>query len=246
MSATPAFPLTPSLFKGHSRITEPGACFDWLRQGWAIFSLTPGLWLGLSLLFLLGLLVPASVPLFGLLVSSLLLPLLAAGMLSACRRSALGETPALGDLLAGFEGKGGGLVILGLLNMLGMVGIVLLLSLIAGAGLGMQVASGPSLGALLGGLLLSGLLAVILSLPLAMAFWFAPALVLFHGMAPLEAVKASFAACLKNWLAFLVFGLLLSILLFFAALPLGLGFLVLIPVLFGALYASYRDIFVGV
>lgn len=244
MSAAPPFPLAPTLFKGHSRVTEPGACFDWLRQGWAIFMLKPGLWMGLSLLFLLGLMVPASVPLFGLLVSSLLMPLLAAGMLSACRRSAQGEMPALGDLLAGFGSQGSSLVILGLFNMLAMVGIVLLLTLLSG--FGGQMSGAPGLGALVGGLLLSALLGVILSLPLVMAFWFAPALVLFHGMAPLAAVKASFSACLKNWLAFLVFGLLLSILFFFATLPLGLGFLVLIPLLFGALYASYRDIFVGI
>ncbi len=244
MSAVPPFPLAPAPFTGRSRVTEPGACFDWLRQGWALFSASPGLWLGQTLLFLLGLLVPASVPLLGLLVSALLLPLLAAGMLTACQRSARGEAPAPGDLLAGFQDKGGGLVLLGLLHLLGLAGIGLLLFLIGAAG--PDSPGMPSLGALVGGLLLNGLLAVVLSLPLAMAFWFAPALVLFHRMAPLDAVKASFGACLKNWLAFLVFGLLLSILLFFAALPLGLGFLVLIPVLFGALHASYRDIFVGV
>ena len=36
-----------------------------------------------------------------------------------------------------------------------------------------------------------------------------------------------------------------SELMFFAALPVGLGFLVLIPVLSGSIYASYRDIFVA-
>ncbi|WP_303785848.1 BPSS1780 family membrane protein [Azovibrio restrictus] len=241
MSAALPFPLAPAPFTGRSRVTEPGACFDWLRQGWALFSASPGLWLGQTLLFLLGLLVPATVPLLGLLVSALLLPLLGAGMLSACQRSARGEAPAPADLLAGFRDRGGGLVLLGLLHLLGLAGITLLLWSI---GNGAQQAAG--FGSLLGGWLLNGLLAVILFLPLAMAFWFAPALVLFHRMSPLQALKASFGACLKNWLAFLVFGLLLSILLFFAALPLGLGFLVLIPVLFGALHASYRDIFVGV
>jgi hypothetical protein len=32
---------------------------------------------------------------------------------------------------------------------------------------------------------------------------------------------------------------------FFAMLPLGLGFLLLLPIFCGAVYASYRDIFVG-
>jgi len=36
-----------------------------------------------------------------------------------------------------------------------------------------------------------------------------------------------------------------AVLLLFAALPAGLGLLVLIPVLCGSVYASYRDIFVA-
>ncbi|MGB4674999.1 MAG: BPSS1780 family membrane protein [Azovibrio sp.] len=249
------FPLDPIPFKGRSRVTDPGAGFDWLRQGWIMFRATPGRWLGLSLSFLLGLLVPAGVSLPGLLLSSFLLPPLAAGMLSACRRSIQEGAPRPGDLLAGFVARGGGVMGLGLLNMLGTLGIVLLLFLLnhtgqAGNGPGIEGMGGMGgmggIGPLLGGLLLSGLLAVILFLPLAMALWFAPALVLLQGMAPVPAIKASVSACLKNWLAFLVFGLLLSLLSFFATLPLGLGFLILIPVLSGALYASYRDIFLGV
>ena len=88
-------------------------------------------------------------------------------------------------------------------------------------------------------------LTLALSLPVFMALWFAPALVFFNGMAPIAALKASFDACLKNTLAFLVYGLIVLVLDFFAALPVMLGFLVLIPVLAGSLYASYRDVFVA-
>ena len=64
-------------------------------------------------------------------------------------------------------------------------------------------------------------------------------------MAPVDALKASFNACLKNFLSLLVYGLIVMVLMFFAALPAFLGFLVLIPVLFGSVYVSYRDIFVA-
>ena len=50
---------------------------------------------------------------------------------------------------------------------------------------------------------------------------------------------------MKNVLAFLVYGLIVLVLAFFAALPVGLGFLVLIPVLAGSVYAAYRDVFVA-
>ena len=45
--------------------------------------------------------------------------------------------------------------------------------------------------------------------PLFMAIWFAPALVFFNRMAPVDALKASFNACLKNFLSLLVYGCLL-------------------------------------
>ena len=89
------------------------------------------------------------------------------------------------------------------------------------------------------------LLSLALSVPLAMALWFAPALVFFNNMPPIPALKASFSACVKNTLAFVVYGLVAMVLMFFAALPVFLGFLVLIPVLSGSAYASYRDIFVA-
>jgi uncharacterized membrane protein len=64
-------------------------------------------------------------------------------------------------------------------------------------------------------------------------------------MQPIPGLKASFNACMKNMVPFLVYGLITMTLCFFAALPVGLGFLVLGPVLAGSVYASYRDIFVA-
>ena len=42
-----------------------------------------------------------------------------------------------------------------------------------------------------------------------------------------------------------LYGIFVLVLAFFAALPAGLGFLVLAPVLAGSIYAQYRDIFVA-
>ena len=52
------------------------------------------------------------------------------------------------------------------------------------------------------------LVALALSLVVAMAIWFAPALVVLRDVAPVEAMKASFAACLKNTVPLLVYGAL--------------------------------------
>lgn len=82
-----------------------------------------------------------------------------------------------------------------------------------------------------------------LLVPLAMAVWFAPALVVFHNVAPLEAMKASFFACLKNFVPFLVYGVILLVLCVIAMIPFGLGMLVMVPVMMGSVYASYVEIF---
>ena len=79
--------------------------------------------------------------------------------------------------------------------------------------------------------------------PLAMAVWFAPALVVFRNVAPLEAMKASFFACLKNIVPFLVYGVILFVLCIVAMIPFGLGMLVMMPVMMGSVYASYVEIF---
>jgi len=58
-----------------------------------------------------------------------------------------------------------------------------------------------------------------LLLPVFMALWFAPALAMFHQQGPAEAMKASFVACLKNILPFLVYSVIVLLLAFVASIP---------------------------
>jgi hypothetical protein len=51
------------------------------------------------------------------------------------------------------------------------------------------------------------LLALVLYLPLSLLFWHAPALVHWHGVAPVKSLFFSFVACLRNFWAFTVYGL---------------------------------------
>ncbi|MEO7760372.1 MAG: hypothetical protein ABIS68_00530, partial [Casimicrobiaceae bacterium] len=60
---------------------------------------------------------------------------------------------------------------------------------------------------------------------------------------PWTALKWSFFACLKNMWPFLVYGLITLLLAIVASIPLGLGWLVLGPVIIASVYTSYRDIF---
>lgn len=212
------FPIPAPMFNGASRRVDVDNVFDWFRQGWAIFLAKPGVWMAMTIILIVILSGLAIIPWFAELAACLLTPLLAAGLLLACRKVERNETLEISDLFAAFQSHSGGLVMLGVFYMLVM----------------------------LGGGLLGTLPSLLLCMLIALSIWFASALLVFNRLPPVDALKASCHACLKNFLVFLVYGLISLVLCFFAALPIGLGFLVLGPVLAGSVYASYRDIFIAV
>lgn len=241
------FPIPAPAFTGDSRSVSAGNAFEWLRRGWLTFMLNPGVWIAMTIVVFVIYFGLSIVPLLGQLAANLLTPLLVAGLLAACRKAENGQTLEIPDLFAGFKTNSGELAVLGLLYMAGMLVIVAFVALLGGGSVagGMMLGRPAGFGIAFGGMMLALLLSALLSIPLVMAMWFAPALVLFNNMQPVPALKASFNACLKNLLPFLIYGVITLVLSFFAALPLGLGFLVLAPVLAGSLHASYRDIFIA-
>lgn len=247
MNESPLFPMTPAPFDGNSREVDAGACFDWLAQGWATFLAHPGIWLGSSVLVLVMLMAISIVPLFGQVAAHLLVPLFGAGMLQICKTIANDGEPQIAELFAGFRQRAGQLVMVGVFLAIGMFGIAFLAFLLISGGVLGGAISGRvgGFGIAFGGVMLAGLLVLALSVPVVMATWFAPALVYFHGMQPIPAMKASFAAGAKNWLVMIIFAIFLIVAGFFAMLPIGLGLLLLLPVFSAAVYASYRDIFTG-
>ena len=76
-----------------------------------------------------------------------------------------------------------------------------------------------------------------------MALLFAPALVVFEDVRPLEALKSSLIACLRNIRAVLLYGVLGLALMILGLIPFGLGLAVVGPVVTASVYAAYRDIF---
>ena len=151
----------------------------------------------------------------------------------------------LGHLFAGFQQKFGTLVGVGALAFLASFVVVLVVFGIMG--FGMLSAMNSTDPAVLKGMGLTMVLAMLiitaLLLPVMMAMWFAPALVVFHDMGAWESMKESFFGCLKNILPFLLYGVVALVLGVLAVIPLGLGWLVLWPVIVASLYTSYRDIY---
>jgi uncharacterized membrane protein len=92
-------------------------------------------------------------------------------------------------------------------------------------------------------MVLAMLVVFALLLPMIMAIWFAAPLVVFHEHGAWDAMKGSFAGCLKNILPFLWYSVVFTLLAVVASLPLMLGWLALGPVLAASLYTAYRDIY---
>ena len=93
---------------------------------------------------------------------------------------------------------------------------------------------------------LTGLFMMLISIPMIMALWLAPGLVVMKGTQPIEAIRLSFAASIKNFVPFIIFYVLAAVASFVGSLLFGLGLIVVFPVLMCATYVAYKDIFASV
>ena len=87
-------------------------------------------------------------------------------------------------------------------------------------------------------------MALLILLPVSMASWFAPALILFDAFSAGRALWWSLWTVLTNALSMLLFALLLGGgWLLALIIPYGIGFMLLLPLLMAATYVGYRMIF---
>jgi hypothetical protein len=234
------------------RKVDAGQGWRWIVDGFQLFRKNPLIWIVLFVIYFLIIMLFTIIPLVGPLIMSVLAPVFAAGFMLACRDLENGSELELRYLIAGFMHNTGQLVTVGGLYLIGSI-IIMGMMMLGGGGaiLGAAAVNGMHGGeppdvmiGAMGGMLVALLVALTLLIPLLMAYWFAPALVFFNDMTAPDAMKASFAACMKNWLPFTVYGLAGLGLSIVAMIPFGLGLLVLIPVITVSIYTGYKDIFV--
>jgi len=238
------------------RTVEVSQGWRWIVAGFRLFAKNPQIWIVFFLIYLVVELVLALfVPVVGAIASALLDPIFLAGFMAGCRALELDEDLEITHLFAGFSANVKQLATLGGLYLSGKLLIVMLAmgltSVVYGPmpqlDLATLDATDPALLPLLMQYMFMGALVMALLVPLLMAYWFAPALVLFDGLSARQAMKLSFAACIRNILPFTLYGVAGMVLFVLGSIPLGLGLLAVIPVLFAtSVYAAYRDIFVAV
>lgn len=222
--------------------------WQWIANGFALFRKNPLIWIVLCIILLLFAVAMAAIPMLGQFVFTLLSPVLLAGLMVGCKALEQGEELEIAHLFAGFQKNPTPLVTIGGVYLVGQVLIIGVAMLIGGSVMldllmGNKEFNQAALMSMMGSIMLAMLVAMALSIPLMMATWFAPLLVIFDDMPALAAMRMSFFACLKNLMPFLIYGIMLFVLAVVAAIPFGLGFLVLVPTLFASIYASYKNIF---
>lgn len=225
--------------------------WQWIVQGFALFRKNPLIWMVLFTAYFLLALSAAAIPLLGPLAVTLFAPVFTASFMLACAAVENGEDLDISQLFSGFRHNTTQLIAVG--------GIYLVGSIVIG-GLSMGLGGGAMLGMLFNpamhgdaatdavmagasGSMMAVFVALALFAPLLMAYWFAPALVIFRDLSAVDAMKLSLLACWRNWAAFLVYGLASLTLMIVAMVPIGLGLLILVPVMTASIYTSYRDIF---
>ena len=227
------------------------AGWGWIKEAFGLFKKSPWIWIAMVVIWFVINLIGQFIPIIGPLAMSLLYAVFLAGFMYGCAALERGENLEVGHLFAGFKRNTGSLVGIGALYLLAMIafGILMFVVILGGMG-GTAIFTDPE--SLQGmdpesmfstGNLLLILIVVALLIPVIAAFWFAPVLVSLGGVPVMSSLKMSLIGCLKNILPFIIYGIAITILAILAIIPLGLGLLILGPVIIAVFYVAYRQIY---
>ncbi len=227
----------------------------WVKQGFRLFKAYPIMWAILTVIYFAILIPLSSIPFLGPIVGSLIAPVFAAGMMFGCRAIDQNGELEINHLFAGFKHNTSQLISLGGMYMLAVLMVMMLVfSNVDQSMIESISTSGEVTPEQMAAFSTPLLMAVLLLVPVLMAYWFAPTLVALNDLSAWEAIKLSFKASLKNTMPFLMYGLVFTAIfmglmtLVSVAGPLGfmvifLALGVIVPLMMTTLYTSYRDIF---
>ena len=231
-------------------VTAPaGRGAAWLFEGFTMFQKDWAAWIGVTVIFFVLSIAVNLVPLGGFLFN-LVIFVFAGGLMLGCREIDRGGEFTVSHLFAGFSDNLGQYILLGVMYSVGVLVIVILTLIMMFVMLGgfsfiadIQSGQFDKLLQYPVTILILILVALLLYMPLIMAFWFAPALVALGRLEAMEAMKQSFSGCMANAVPYVLYGVVGLFLSLLATIPLGLGWLILTPMMVASIYISYRDIF---
>ena len=187
----------------------------WLKQAYALFSRKRLPWIMLLLTYYILLKLLLYVPYVGPYAISILKPVFAVGLLAAAWTQERGGTPQLNQLFQGFRANLGSLLPIGIFFVVGVTAAVFASSLIDNGKLldllsnaGGTMTEEDFTAALADGALQAGMLfSALLTLPILIATWWAPALVVFQNAGAGTALAVSFRAAIANFRPLAIYAL---------------------------------------
>jgi hypothetical protein len=250
------------------QVVPAGNGWLWLRRGFGFFGRAPFTWIMIAVSYWVLVSLVGILPYVGLVAVMLATPAFAVSFMAMCRELERGRPLELPLLFAGFRRNLGALLLLGGIYLAAIL-LILVSSQLFDDGLLLRWMlvgkAAPRDQDSADALAIAAIAAFALFLPVIMAFWFAPVLTAWHGMSAAKALFFSFFASLRNWRAFLVYGVAVAIV---AGLLPGVAFsmlavavrgaqgaagvmstvalvvvVILLPTLYASFYASYRDVF---
>jgi len=185
----------------------------WARQGVRTFFQQPLALAGLFFMFMAVMSLLSLIPVLGNVLALALLPGATLGLMAATEETTKGKFPMPTVLISGFRAgrqQLRSMLVLGAIYALGFLLILGLSALVDGGKFAKLYLVGGSMSADLlqePDFEIAVLVAMALYMPLSLLFWHAPALVHWHGISPVKSLFFSLVACLRNFWAFTVYGL---------------------------------------
>jgi len=218
----------------------------WLAESFHVFKRAPLAWIGLSAGWLgITLALFFKVPFIGEVLANFLQPVFFASFAIAARKQSNGEKIVMADLFAGFRRNWRALVNVGAIMLLVQFLVLLVLAMF-----GLSLAAPPDremtvadVAQMFQGKEWLLVAAIVLTAIVKGAFWFAPALIAFHDMPTLHAIRWSVYAALANVGAMVTYVAALTLLFLVGMIPWLVGLLVVIPMMVISTFVGYREVF---
>jgi hypothetical protein len=246
----------------HARRLPASHGILWLGASFRLFRANPPLLASLTMAYLFLAIMVNALPHVGPFIVPLALPAVLVIIANGCRAIERGRGVSMLAMVHGLKPHRIALVRLGGLHLIGAI-VILFVSAVVEGGPFSLAGPGPALS----DEEMVGFMArlFVIAIPVIGAFWFAPLLTGWDGVAPMKSVFFSFVAFWRNWRAFVVYGLAtvtiaivlpgiaqivasaISKALFDALLvilKLAIIF-ILAPTMMAGVYVSYLDVFHG-
>ncbi|MCU0896887.1 MAG: hypothetical protein MUC55_05240 [Burkholderiales bacterium] len=200
------------------RIVPARNGLTWIATGVRLFARAPFGWIFGVFAYWGIMLMSNFVPVVGPLVATVMLPAFSVSFMAMARAADAGQPVLPPILFAGFSRNLRALIALGVVYIVAIVAVLGLSTIADGGALfnwmlrGQSPAAEPEAQAAQAR---AALVAMLFYAPVLAAFWFAPVLAAWEGMSASKALFYSFFATLRNWRAFLVYGVGLAL----AAIP---------------------------